>query len=531
MSGQEPIVNPVLPGFHPDPSILRVGDDYFIATSTFEWFPGVRIHHSRDLANWQPRGHALVRPSQLDMIGNPRSGGIWAPCLSFADGLFHLIYTDVKTWGRTFCDAHNRLVTAESIDGPWSEPIWLNSSGFDPSLFHDTDGRKWLVNMRWDHRPGHNQFSGILLQEYSPTLRKLVGPVRTIFTGTGRGLVEGPHLYRKGDYYYLLVAEGGTSWEHSISIARSRDIWGPYEVDPEAPLITSIDAPTLPIQKAGHGSLVCTQLGDWYLAHLCGRTVGETRRCNLGRETALQKLEFTNDGWFRLEQGGHNPALTVPASCLAPHPFTAEPDRDHFDVVTLGQHYQTLRRVPEESWMSLTERPGFLRLRGQDSPQSCHRQSLVARRLQHWKTRWQTSIEFSPQTFQQMAGLICMYDDENFYYLALTHDEQQGKSVQLLACAADRMRVVALAAIDAKWPSTIHLRADFDHERIAFFISQDTQQWIAVGESVDATALSDETPSKGIGFTGTFVGMCAHDMAGTMAIADFDYFDCHVFQK
>src|SRR5512136_193140 len=158
------ITNPILTGFNPDPSILRVGDEYFIATSTFQWFPGVQIHYSRDLSHWKLVAHPLTRLSQLNMIGNLDSGGIWAPCLSWSDGLFYLIYTDMKHWRGHYRDAHNYLVTAPTITGPWSEPIFLNSSGFDPSLFHDDDGRKWLVNMLWDYlaRERADGFVGIV---------------------------------------------------------------------------------------------------------------------------------------------------------------------------------------------------------------------------------------------------------------------------------------------------------------------------------------------------------------------------------
>src|SRR5262245_44417084 len=169
------IHNPILRGFNPDPSIVRVGDDYYIATSTFEWYPGVQIHHSRDLVNWRLITRPLRRAGQLDMRGDPDSCGIWAPCLSYADGKFWLIYTDVKRYGRaaqagagggaTMRDTHNYLVTCDTIDGEWSDPIFMNSSGFDPSLFHDDDGRKYFVNMLWDHRPGMNRFGGIVLQE------------------------------------------------------------------------------------------------------------------------------------------------------------------------------------------------------------------------------------------------------------------------------------------------------------------------------------------------------------------------------
>jgi xylan 1,4-beta-xylosidase len=193
------IQNPILPGFNPDPSICRVGDDFYIATSTFEWYPGVQIHHSRDLANWQLVARPLARASLLDMRGNPDSCGIWAPSLSWADGRFWLVYTDVKRFEGSFKDAHNYIVTAPEITGPWSERAYANSSGFDPSLFHDDDGRKWFVNMLWNHRGGSvggrpkaPAFDGILLQEWDAARQCLVGPVENIYRGTARGLVEGP---------------------------------------------------------------------------------------------------------------------------------------------------------------------------------------------------------------------------------------------------------------------------------------------------------------------------------------------------
>jgi len=188
--------NPVLPGFHADPSILRVGDWYYIANSTFEWFPGVEIHRSKDLASWERLPSPLTRKSLLNMEGAGASSGIWAPGLSWSDGLFWLIYTNIRSWDSgPWKDAPNYLVTAPSIEGPWSEPVFLNCSGFDPSLFHDDDGKKWLVNMEWDYRAtGSGQFSGILLQEYSPAEKRLIGPARKIFRGSDIGMVEGPHL-------------------------------------------------------------------------------------------------------------------------------------------------------------------------------------------------------------------------------------------------------------------------------------------------------------------------------------------------
>ena len=158
-------INPIIPGFHPDPSICRVGDDYYLATSTFQWFPGVQLYHSKDLINWEELPSPLRRRSQLDMQGNPNSGGVWGPCLSYCNGTFYLIYTNTRNFHGIFKDTHNYLVTTNDIYGEWSEPIYLNSSGFDPSMFHDDDGKKYLLNMRWDPRMENHPFSGILLQE------------------------------------------------------------------------------------------------------------------------------------------------------------------------------------------------------------------------------------------------------------------------------------------------------------------------------------------------------------------------------
>jgi xylan 1,4-beta-xylosidase len=259
------IRNPILAGFNPDPSILRVGSDYYIATSTFEWYPGVQIHHSRDLVHWRLLTRPLRRAQQLNMLGVPDSCGIWAPCLSYDGGEFHLIYTNVKRYGTTtlgansgcvFRDLDNYLVTATEIDGEWSDPVFLNSSGFDPSLFHDDDGRKYLVNMLWDHRPGRNRFAGIVLQEYSATERRLTGDRSLIFTGTSIGLTEAPHLYKRNGYYYLLTAEGGTGWGHAVTMARSRELRGPYELHPDTYILTTRDRPDVELQRAGHADLV-----------------------------------------------------------------------------------------------------------------------------------------------------------------------------------------------------------------------------------------------------------------------------------
>jgi len=361
------IRNPILRGFNPDPSIVRVGDDYYIAVSTFEWFPGVQIHHSRDLKNWRLLSRPLTRASQLNMLGDPDGCGLWAPCLTHADGKFWLIYTDVKRYGRTTVggasgaslrDFHNYLVTADAIDGEWSDPIHLNSSGFDPSLFHDDDGKKWLVNQLWDHRPGKNRFAGIVLQEYSPAESRLIGERRVIFEGTTAGLTEAPHLYKRDGWYYLVTAEGGTGWNHTMTMARSRTIDGPYELHPDAYVLTSRYKPHAELQRAGHADLVETQDGDTYAVYLCGRPLPNRGRCVLGRETAIQRLVWGEDGWPRTLDGSGDPTLETPAPSLPEQAWPVAPARADFDDPELPIDFQWLRTPWPDEIFSLTAKPG-----------------------------------------------------------------------------------------------------------------------------------------------------------------------------
>ncbi len=520
------IKNPILRGFNPDPSILRVGGDYYIATSTFEWFPGVMIYHSTDLCNWELIAKPLARQSQLDMTGNPNSGGIWAPCLTYDKGTFYLIYTDVKVKSGIFKDTHNFLVTATDIRGEWSEPVYLNSSGFDPSLFHDSDGKKYIVNMMWDFRPWKNPFAGILLQEYSPEKKQLVGPINNIFKGTELGLVEGPHIYRHGDYYYLMTAEGGTVWKHAVTVARSKAIDGPYEVDPQNPIVTSYDAPNIRLQKAGHASITDTPDGAWYLVHLCGRPLARRGRCVLGRETAIQKVHWTADGWLRLESGGHSP-LDVTQSVL---PCENKPRRvskeDDFDSDRLDIHFQTLRVPLGEDTLSLTERPGYLTLKGRESFSSQHVQSLVARRQQAFCYTASTLLEFEPETFQQMAGLVCWYDTDNFYYLHISHDDDLGRVLNILACDNGDFHYPLAAPVGIK-NGPITLKVDAAYDQLWFSFSEDQKTWQEIGGVMDASILSDDYPeTRNQGkFTGAFVGMCCQDLSGRRKPAYFDRFE------
>jgi xylan 1,4-beta-xylosidase len=341
--------------------------------------------------NWRLLTRPLRRASQLNMLGDADSCGVWAPCLSHDGKQFYLIYTDVKRYGRTSVggaagaslrDFHNYMVTCDTIDGDWSEPVYMNSSGFDPSLFHDDDGRKWFVNMLWDHRPGQNRFAGIVAQEYSPREHKLIGERVNIFNGTPLGLTEAPHLYKRGGHYYLITAEGGTAWNHAVTLCRSKNLMGPYELHPDTYILSARNRPDAPLQRTGHADLVETQSGDTYMAYLCGRPLRNRGRCTLGRETAIQKMQWGTDGWlYTLDRSG-TPELTTPPPDLPAHPFPALPDRDDFDSAQLAIDWQWLRTPYPGTIFSLTERPGHLRLFGRESIGSLFTQALVARRQQ-----------------------------------------------------------------------------------------------------------------------------------------------------
>ncbi len=518
------IKNPILKGFNPDPSICRVGKDYYIATSTFEWFPGVQIHHSSDLVNWQLKTRPLDRLSQLNMIGNPDSGGVWAPCLSHCEGTFYLIYSDVKRWyEEPYKIVRNFLVTAPAIEGPWSEPVFLNASGFDPSLFHDEDGRKWLVSMEWDHRRGRNRFSGILLQEFDEQLGKLTGPVTKIFTGTEIGLVEGPHLHHLNGYYYLITAEGGTEYTHAVTVARSRNIDGPYEVHPANPLVTTTGHPERTIQKAGHGSIVDTPDGEWYLVHLGGRPI-DGKHCILGRETSIQKCEWREDGWIYLANGTNLPDAETPApAAYQPVEANPLPQWDGFftgDQIDL--HFQSLRQPMSEDWISLTERPGWLRLTGKEPTTSCFRQSLIAHRLQAFRAEVTTEVDFAPESFQHMAGLIAYYDTSNHYYLRISQDEELGRELNIIRTVSGPSEEILESGVPVPAAGSLHLKVSIDVADLQFYWSVDGEQWTKIGPVLESKVLSDDFHE--LRFTGAFIGLCAQDLVSASKPAYFKSF-------
>ena len=548
------IHNPILKGFHPDPSIVRVGEDYYIATSTFEWWPGIRLHHSTDLVHWELIEYPLNRTSQLDLRGVGASQGVWAPCLTYDKGTFYLLYTVVTAFYCNMYDTNNYLVTATDIHGPWSEPIALNNFGFDPSLFHDDDGRKYMVSMVTDHRVPKKYVGRLVLQEYDPVQKKMTGPVKDIYRAD-KIFLEGPHIFKRNGWYYLFSADTGTGELHGQTIQRSRDIWGPYEMyqadfmertaENEAySILTSRHHEDILLQKSGHCDLVETPEGEWYAVHLCGRASDRrnpadairfagARRYMLGRETAIQKMKWTDDDWLVMADGSTEPKEYVeePAGnhrvekqvMESAQESTGANMRDDFTAPVLDPDYQSLRIPMTEHYLSLTERPGYLRMYGRSGLSSKFSQTLIAKRLTEYDMETSTKLEFEPEVFKQMAGLILMYDTDNYLYLHVSRDEDCGKCIALLK-AENKKYEYLTDYLPVFFGLPIYLKADMRNGYITFAYRLEGSYWQTIAENIDGSFMSDEACTEGW-FTGAMAGICCQDLTGFGKYADFDWFE------
>lgn len=548
------IHNPILKGFHPDPSIVRVGKDYYIATSTFEWWPGIRLHHSTDLVHWELIEYPLNRTSQLDLRGVGASQGVWAPCLTYDKGVFYLLYTVVTAFYCNMYDTNNYLVTATDIHGPWSEPIALNNFGFDPSLFHDDDGRKYMVSMVTDHRVPKKYVGRLVLQEYDSVQKKMTGPVKDIYRAD-KIFLEGPHIFKRNGWYYLFSADTGTGELHGQTIQRSRNIWGPYEMyqagfmertaENEAySILTSRHHEDILLQKSGHCDLVETPEGEWYAVHLCGRASDRrnpvdaprfagARRYMLGRETAIQKMKWTEDDWLVMADGSTEPkeyveeplenSSAVKQGMEAAQESTGRNNRDDFTAPVLDPDYQSLRIPMTEHYLSLTERPGYLRMYGRSGLSSKFSQTLIAKRLTEYDMDISTKLEFEPEVFKQMAGLILMYDTDNYLYLHVSRDEDCGKCITLLKAENKKYEYLTdYLPIYSGLP--IYLKAEMRNGYITFSYRLEGSGWQTIAENIDGSFMSDEACTEGW-FTGAMAGLCCQDLTGFGKYADFDWFE------
>ena len=384
------IQNPILPGFNPDPCICKKGEDFYLAVSTFEWMPGIPVYHSRDLKHWRLLTYCITGKDFCHLLNLPSAKGLWAPSLTYCaeEDRFYLLYGVMHSMHARYFDVDNFLITARDITGPWSEPVYLHSAGFDASILHDENGKKYVVSLEWETREGYEKPGAICIGEYDAKKRQMLGyPKRIYRGGTDRGCIEAPHLTKRGEYYYLMCAEGGTGYNHCVTMARSREPFGPYEADPAGVLVTSQPKasnertdydhlkpryynPDSVLQKSGHGSYVNLGEDRAYLVHLCSRPFLPELRCTLGRETAIQEMVWTKDGWLRMADGGCLARTRVKEAPLPPCPFLPLPALDDFDRGELRIDYYSPRLLPE-TFADTRVRPGWVRLRGQEST-SCH---------------------------------------------------------------------------------------------------------------------------------------------------------------
>ena len=530
--------NPILPGFHADPCICRKGEDYYLAVSSFEWFPGIPIYHSRDLKHWELLTHGITDDREGDLRKLPSAKGIWAPCLTWCeqDGLFYLTYSVMNSMNARYFDVDNFVKTAPEITGPWSEPVYLHSAGFDASMFHDTDGRKYVVALDWETRETYEKPGAICLVEYDPRQKKVVGPIKRIYTGgTDRGCIEGPHLTRRGDWYYLMCAEGGTGYAHAVTMARSASVWGPYEPDPRNPIVTSVPGnfnerqdwdhlkpryfnPDSYLQKSGHGSYVDTPLGETYLVHLCARPFRPELRCTLGRETAMQKMTWTPDGWLRMADGGNLARAEFEPSRLPEVCWPDPPVQDDFDGPALGRGYYAPRWAPER-FAALSDKT--LRLRGQESLCSLNQVSFLARKLTSVETTVTTRMQFCPTSFHHSAGLVLYYDNMNYAYLELYREEEDRPAMLRVRRLKNGVRTESAGvAVPEQW---LYLQLRISGRKSQFSWSEDGQEYRPAGPVLDTSEFSDEYCRYGE-FTGAFVGLACEDSLLHRACAVFDFF-------
>lgn len=515
--GASVFTNPVIPGFHPDPSICRVGEDYYLVTSSFEWFPGVPIFHSRDLVHWRQLGHVLDRPAQLALDGVRPSGGIYAPTIRHHNGVFYMITTLMD-------DAGNFLVTATDPAGPWSDPVWIpEAPGFDPSLFFDEDGRVWMCGAREKVAKQYDGDTEIWLREFDPHAMKLIGDEHVIWEPVQRRGIwaEGPHIYPINGRYYLLASEGGTAEEHAVMVARADQVTGPYEPNPRNPILTHRHLGLrYPITSTGHPDLVQTQHGDWWSVLLATRPYGGSpdgpatmaavradSGYNLGRETFLTGVRWEDD-WPVYEQLQER----QPAPALPVHRWPAEPACDHFDAPRLSPVWHHLR-TPREDYWSLADSRLTLKLRPQTLTERAN-PSLIARRQQHIDFAAHTVLEFEPQGAES-AGLALIQNDE--YQIRFA---RSAHGISLIRRAAGVDVVVGAAEVDA---DRIWLAVEARGQDYQFRYAVSPGQWQELGGPVDGRILSSTVAG---GFIGAMIALYATSN-GTPSTntASFDWFE------
>lgn len=501
--------NPILGGFYPDPSVTRVGDDFYLVTSTFSYFPGIPVFHSKDLVNWTQIGNAIDRPTQLDFKQLGLSRGVFAPTIQHKDGVFYILNTCVDCgW--------NFVITANNPAGPWSDPVFLPDLkyGIDPSFFFDEDGRTWIINN--DTPAGPPQYEGhraLWVQEFDLKTLKTFGP-RTMVVDGGIDIttkpiwIEGPHIFRKDGWYYLSAAEGGTAEGHSQVILRSKSVTGPYTPGPRNPMLTQRNLPrdrAHPITSAGHAQLVTTPDGKWWATFLAVRPY-EGDYYNTGRETFLLPVEW-KDGWPTiLEAGKPIPYVHAkPALPAQPKRITSGPMhiREEFDRGKLGPEWMMLRN-PRSNWYAFDKGALLLTARPEGLGDNAN-PSFVGRRQQNMNGVAETLVRFTPTKNGDRAGLAALQSDEFWGFVGI--GMEGGKPVLLVESRAGAKepatgRTLASAPLATKPGAPVWLRVTASGKTYDFAYATTPGKWQTLA-SIDAKQFSTKTAG---GFIGTTFG-------------------------
>jgi xylan 1,4-beta-xylosidase len=503
--------NPIIPGFAPDPSIVRVHDDYYLINSSFAFYPGIPIFHSRDLVNWQQIGNAIDRPSQFDFSGLGIARAIFAPTLRWLNGRFYIIGTCVEC-GFTF------LISAKDPAGPWSNPGWLTSvDGVDPDLFVDEDGRAWVVNNGPPQGPpAYDGHRAIWLQQIDLKSQIMRG-ARTVLVNGGVDFaqhpiwIEGPHLIKRGNWYYLIAAEGGTAGGHSEVVFRSRRVEGPYHPGPDNPILTQRDldpARSFPVAAAGHADFVQTQDGNWWSVFLATRPY-EANLSNLGRETFLLPVTWHED-WPRILPSG----LPVPQVHPRPQlPLGAVTDRsrwrDSFATRQLSPDWEMIR-TPAESWYRLAEEtPGLTIQARAVSISGAGNPSFLGKRQRHASAVVETELRYTPARIGDRAGLVAFADERHHYFLGLCQTADGAKLVVAVrdgAADPEDGRIIAALPYSSIPGRSLRLRISARGATYDFSYAGPDEDWRMLLAAADGRLLASEPTNQ---FTGTLIGVYA----------------------
>ncbi|MBN2371890.1 MAG: glycoside hydrolase family 43 protein [Vicinamibacteria bacterium] len=508
--------NPVLAGFYPDPSVCRVGEDYYLVTSSFSYFPGVPLFHSRDLVRWTQLGHVLSRPSQLKLDGLQVSEGVFAPSIRHNAGTFYMITTLVGGGGNFF-------VTASDPAGPWSDPVWLPEiDGIDPSFFFDDDGRAYVVNngLPPEGRVLYEGHRAIWIQEFDLKTQRLIGPREIIVNGgvdiTKRPVwIEGPHIFKKAGWYVLIAAEGGTAEDHSEVVFRSRGVRGPYVPWDKNPILTqrTLDPnrPN-PVTSTGHADFVETPDGSWWAVFLGCRPY-EGRLYNTGRETFMLPVTWADD-WPAIIAPNTPVPTTGAAPKLPPMPRPEVPLngsftwRDDFDRPSLAPLWNFLR-APGDIWLSLTQKPGTLVIRpGATTLSSRGNPSFIGRRQQHARFSATAALRLRLAPGHS-AGLVAFQNETHHFYLGVR--SVGGGAEVFLERVADSdqnaaPQTIARLPIAGPPSETALLRIEGQGRIYDFSYATRPDDWISIKKSEDGSILSTAVAG---GFVGAYIGLHA----------------------